>query len=199
MNLNKDAYISETAIQRFRPRGTSCNIEKVYNRVPREELWYCMRKSEIVEKYVQLVQDMYEGSETVVRCAVGTTESFKVKVGLHQGSALSPFLFAVIMDRLTDEVRREPPWTMLFADDIVICEETRKEVERRLESWKYTLERRRMKVSRSNTKYLCVNEGNDDETMKMEDTKVPRIKKFKYLGSTVQESGDREREVKKRV
>ena len=33
-----------------------------------------------------------------------------------------------IMDRLTDEVRREPPWTMLFADDIVICEETRKEV-----------------------------------------------------------------------
>ena len=59
-----------------------------------------MRKSEIVEKYVQLVQDMYEGSETVVRCAVGTTVSFKVKVGLQQGSALSLFLFAVIMDRL---------------------------------------------------------------------------------------------------
>ena len=54
---------------------------------------------------------MYEGSETVVRCAVGTTESFKVKVGLHQESGLSPFLFAVIMERLTDEVRREPPWT----------------------------------------------------------------------------------------
>ena len=34
-------------------------------------------------------------------CAVGTTESFKVKVGLHQGSTLSLFLFAVIMDRLT--------------------------------------------------------------------------------------------------
>ena len=93
-----------------------------------------MRKSRIVEKYVQLVQDMYEGSEPVVRCAVGTTESFKVKIGLHQGSALSPFLFAVIMDRLTDEVRREPPWTMLFADDIVISKETREEVEWRLES-----------------------------------------------------------------
>ena len=143
--------------------------------------------------------DMYEGSETVVRCAVGTTESFKVKVGLHQGSALSSFLFAVIMDRLTDEVRREPPWTMLFADDIVICEETREEVERRLESWKYALERRGMKVSRSKTEYLCINGGNDDETVKMEDTKVPRVKEFKYLGSTVQESGGCEREVKKRV
>ena len=40
----------------------------------------------------------------------------------------------MIMDRLTDEVRREPPWMMLFADDIVICEETREEVEQRLES-----------------------------------------------------------------
>ena len=102
-----------------------------------------MRKSGIAEKYLRLVLDMYEGSETVVRCAVGTTESFKVKVGLHQGSALSPFLFAAIMDRLTDEVRREPPWMIPFADDIVICEETRKEVERRLESWKYALQRRR--------------------------------------------------------
>ena len=142
---------------------------------------------------------MYEESETVVRCAVGTTESFKVKVGLHQGLALSPFLFAVIIDRLLDEVRRESPWTMLLADDIVICEDTREEVERRLESWRYALEKREMKVSRSKTGYLCTNKGNDDETMKLEDTKVPTVKEFKYLGSTVQESGSCKREVKKRV
>ena len=142
---------------------------------------------------------MYEGSETVVRCAVGTTESFKVKVGLHQESALSPFRFAVIKDRLTDEVRREPPWTMLFADDIVICEETREEVEQRLEIWRYALKIREMKISRSKIEYLCINGGNDDETVKMEDIKVPRINEYKYLGSTVQESGGCEREVKKKV
>ena len=131
---------------------------------------------------------MYEGSKTVVRRAVETTESFRVKVGLHQGSALSLFLLAVIMDRLTDEVRREPPWMMLFADDIVIFKETREEVEQRLESWKYALERRGMKISKSKTKYLCINGGNDDKIVQMEDTKVPREKEFKYLGSTVQES-----------
>ena len=159
------------------------DLEKAYDRVPREELWYCMRKSGIVEKYVRLVQDMYKESETAVRCAIATTESFKVNVGLHQGSALSPFLFAVIMDRLTDEVRREQPWTMLFANDIVICEETREEVEQRIECWRYALERRGMKVSKSKTKYLCINGRNNDKTVKMEDTKVPRVKKFKYSGS----------------
>ena len=82
----------------------------------------------------------------------------------------------MIMDRLTEEVRREPPWTMLFSDVIVICEKTREEVERRLECWRYALEKRGMKVSRSKTKYLCINGGNDKKTVKMEDKKVPRVK-----------------------
>ena len=98
-----------------------------------------------------------------------------------------------------DEVSREPPYLMLFADGIMICEETREEVERTLECWRYALERRRMEVSRSKTKYLCINGGNDDETVKMDDTKVPRVTEFKYLGSTLQESGSCEREIKRRL
>ena len=45
------------------------DLEKAYDRVAQEELWYCMRKSGIAEKYMRLVQDMYVVSETVVRCA----------------------------------------------------------------------------------------------------------------------------------
>ena len=56
-----------------------------------------------------------------------------------------------------------------------------------------------MKVSRSKTKYLCINGENDNKTVKMEYTKVSRAKEFKYLGSTVQESGGCEKKVKKRV
>lgn len=118
------------------------DLEKAYDRVPREELWYCMRKLGVAEKYVRVVQDMYEDSVKAVRCAVGMTDWFKVKVGLHQGSALSPFLFAMVMDRLTDGIREEPPWTVMFADDIVMCSESREQVEVSLEGWRYALERR---------------------------------------------------------
>ncbi|KAK3519169.1 hypothetical protein QTP70_019997 [Hemibagrus guttatus] len=100
------------------------NLEKAYDRVPREELWYCMRKSGVAEKYVRVVQDMYERSRTVVRCAV-------------------------VMDQLSEEVRQESPWTMMFADDIVIC---REQVEENLERWRFALERRGMKVSRTRNK-----------------------------------------------
>ncbi|KAK3535846.1 hypothetical protein QTP70_021062, partial [Hemibagrus guttatus] len=175
------------------------NLEKAYDRVPREELWYCMRKSGVAEKYVRVVQDMYERSRTVVRCTVGQTEEFKVEVGLHQGSALSPFLFAIVMDQLSEEVRQESPWTMMFADDIVICSESREQVEENLERWRFALERRGMKVSRSKTEYMCVNEREGSGTVRLQGEEVKKVQEFKYLGSTVQSNGECGKEVKKRV
>ncbi|KAI5626698.1 hypothetical protein C0J50_13742 [Silurus asotus] len=113
-----------------------------------------VKTSGVSEKYVRVVQDMYEDSGMAMKCAVGTTDWFKVKVGLHQGLALSPFLFAVLMERLTDEFRQESPWTKMFADDLVICGESREQVAKSLERWRYALQRRGMKVSRNKTEYM---------------------------------------------
>ena len=65
-------------------------------------------------------------------CAVGVTEGFEVKVGLHQGSSLSPCLFAMVKDRMTDDIREEAPSSLMFADDIVICSESKEQVEEKL-------------------------------------------------------------------
>ena len=159
------------------------DLEKAYDKVPREEVWYCMRKSGLAEKYVRIVQDMYDDSIT----AVEVTEVFEVKVGLHQGSALSPCLFAMVMDRMTDEIREEAHWTMMFADDIVICSESKEQVEEKLESWRYALERRGMKVNRRKTEYMCVYERQDNGsgTVKMQGEEVAKVEDFRYLGTTV--------------
>ena len=47
---------------------------------------------------------------------------------------------------------------MMFADDLIICGENRQQDEANLESWRYALERREIKVSRCKTEYVCANE-----------------------------------------
>ena len=44
----------------------------------------------MAEKYVRMMQNMYEDSVTAMRCAIGMVDGFKVMVGLHQGSTLTP-------------------------------------------------------------------------------------------------------------
>ena len=72
---------------------------------------------------------------------------FEVKVGLHPGSVLSPCLLAIVMDMMTDEIKEEAPWTMMFADDTMTCSESKEQVEEKLESWRYAIERRGMEVN----------------------------------------------------
>ena len=64
------------------------------------------------EKYIRLVQDMYRGCKTVVRSAAGESNSFAVEVRLHQGSASIRYLFLLLMDVLTEDVRKDvgPTW-----------------------------------------------------------------------------------------
>ena len=74
---------------------------------------------------------MHDRATTTMRIAVGLTKEF---FGLHQGSALSPFIFAIIIDRLTEDIRKDAPWDMLFADDIVLSRQNHRELEDDLET-----------------------------------------------------------------
>ncbi|KAI5104378.1 hypothetical protein C0J45_6004 [Silurus meridionalis] len=95
--------------------------------------------------------------------------------------------------------RHESPWTMMFADDIAICGQSRKQVEKSLERWRYALERRGMKVSRSKTKYMCVNEREGSGVVRLLGKVVEKVEEFMHLESTVQgRFGDKMREVRLR-
>ena len=142
---------------------------------------------------------MDDGATTTVRSAARLTEEFKVDVRLHQGSALCPFLFAIIMNKLTEDIRKDAPWDMLFADDIVLSRQNCRELEDDLEMWRNALERRGLKVSRSKTEYLKKGDVDDGEELKLQGKKLKRAKHFKYLGSTVSSEGRCEEEVRRRI
>ena len=68
-------------------------LEKAFDRVPRDVIWWAMRKLGIDEWLVRLVQSMYKDVRSRVRVGDVYSEEFGVGVGVHQGSVLSPLLF----------------------------------------------------------------------------------------------------------
>ena len=131
---------------------------------------------------------MYHQCETVVWCTAEKSEPFAVEVGLHQGSAFSPFLCAIMMDSLTENIRKQAPWQMMFADDVVLCARDKNVLELELEQSREALEKRGMKVSRANTEYMCLN-GTPLGSVHMQSAQLPQVTEFKYLGITLQSDG----------
>ncbi|XP_060211622.1 uncharacterized protein LOC132639158 [Lycium barbarum] len=124
-------------------------------------------------------------------------------MGLHQGLALSPFLFALVMDCLTRRIQGEVPWCMLFADDIVLIDETRSGVNAKLEVWRQTLESKGFKLSRTKTEYMeCKFSDVTQESgveVRLGTQVIPKKRSFKYLGSIIQENGDIDDDVSHRI
>lgn len=86
----------------------------------------------------------------------------------------------------------------MFADNVVISCESSEEVDADLETWRYALERRGLKVCRSKTDYLCPNRD-DQETTRVQGIKMVNVDKFRHLRSMVQMNRECANEVKKRV
>jgi len=64
-------------------------------------------KKKVHIKYIDIIKDMYDGVVANVRTCGGITSDFSITIGLHQGSALSPFLFVIVMDELTRAIQDE--------------------------------------------------------------------------------------------
>ncbi|XP_064074656.1 uncharacterized protein LOC135193963 [Vanessa tameamea] len=58
------------------------DLEKAYDRVPREVLWWALKEKGLPGKYVELVRAMYRGFCTYVRSSAGTTDQFSVAGGV---------------------------------------------------------------------------------------------------------------------
>jgi hypothetical protein len=118
----------------------SIDLEKAYDKILRNIMWWALDKHKVPTKYVKLIKDMYNKVVTSVRITDGDINIFPINIGLHQGLALNPYLFSLVIDEVTRDIQGDIPWCMLFADDVVLVDESREGVNRKLELWRQTLE-----------------------------------------------------------
>jgi hypothetical protein len=112
------------------------DLEKAYDKVTRNVMWWALQKHKVSSKYIIFIKDMYDNVVTSVRTSDRDTNDFLINIGLHQRSTLSPYLFALVMDEVTRDIQGGIPWCMLFVDDVVLVDESRMGVDQKLELWR---------------------------------------------------------------
>ena len=83
-----------------------------------------IKKERIGRSVGEAVMSIYEGSRSKVRVGSGTSDEFGVRVGVHQGSVLSPLIFAIVVDVVTEYAREGLLNEILYADDLVLMSES---------------------------------------------------------------------------
>ncbi|KAL1446119.1 hypothetical protein WDU94_000032 [Cyamophila willieti] len=179
--------------------------EKAFDRVPRDLIWEAIRAHNVPEEYVRIIQDMYHNTSKQIRCSSGSSSDFMVKVGVHQGSVLSPLLFILVINHLTKHEMEGLVKILLFADDIAMISDDKDKLQRVLEKWKDVLEGNGLRISRSKTEYLYLPFSNDPDDPDLETQitldgqPLPKCNNFKYLGSVINENGTCNADVQSRI
>ena len=130
------------------------DLEKAFDRVPRTVLWWALRSLGVEEWAVRTIQGMYCNARSRVRVNGQLSEEFEVKVGVHQGSVLSPLLFIIVLEALSRDLRPGVPWELLYADDLVTVMESLEEGVEKLKNWKAGLQERGLNVNMTKTKSM---------------------------------------------
>ena len=117
------------------------DLEKAFDRVPQKVIWWALRKLGVGEWI-----GMYANAWSHVLVGEGYSEEFEVKVGVHQGSVLSPLLFIIVLEALSREFCSGVPWEDLYANDLIIIAELLEEYVRRLLTWKEAMEKKGLRV-----------------------------------------------------
>ena len=132
------------------------DLEKAFDRALRQVIQLAMCKLGVEEWLVSAVMSMYTGAKTVVRTVYGNSSGFEVKVGMHQGSALSPLLFVIVMEAISRELAL--PWELVYDDDLVVIAENEQDLINKLNEWKNNVENRGMRVNMNKTKVMISGE-----------------------------------------
>jgi hypothetical protein len=122
---------------------------------------WVLRQVEIEEGLERVIQSMCEGATTAVKVKDSESAGFEVKVGVQQGSVLSPQLFIIVLEALSRRFRGGLPYELFYTDGLVLIAETKELLMEKLRVWKENMEAKGSRVNLGKTKVMrcCKREG----------------------------------------
>ena len=194
-------------VEKFRDAAKDLHIifidlEKAFDRIPRDLIWAALRSHGVPEQYVQIIMDMYKGVTTRIRCTSGTSAPFFVLLGVHQGSVLSPLLFNIVLNFLTSGIMQELLLSLLFADDVGLASERVSKLQGVFDKWKQILEDHGLRVSESKTEYMFLPFSDPQAPspdIMINGNVMQKCTSFKYLGSILNILGTCDEDANHRV
>ncbi|GKC26758.1 retrovirus-related pol polyprotein LINE-1 [Tanacetum coccineum] len=149
--LQRETIASENQERQRDMHMDFLDLEKAYDSVLRELIWKTLIDKGTPRRYIRVIRDMYDDAKTRVWTSIGNTEFFPVEVRLHQGSTISPYLFALILDELSRGIQEDIPWCLIFVDDIMLVSESAEGLNNKLENWREDLKDNGLRTSREKT------------------------------------------------
>jgi Reverse transcriptase (RNA-dependent DNA polymerase) len=104
----KTIFLIRQLMKRYREQKNDLHmifidLEKTYDKIPKNIMWWALKRKLVPTKYVTLIKNMYTNVVTCVRACNGESDTLPIKIGLHQESALSPYIFTLVMDEITKD------------------------------------------------------------------------------------------------
>ena len=189
-------------LRRGRRKQTHCcflDIKKAYDTVNRDGLWKRLLDVGIRGKLWRVLKNLYDIVESSVLVGKHRTEWFVVEAGVRQGCLLSPILFAIFIEGLARALKQVKVNSILegikfnitlFADDVAIMAESRKDLQKLLDAAFRYSERWRFKWNCAKSKVMRFGcrKAKRHEYYFLGLQKLEVVKCFKYLGVDLQQN-----------
>ena len=146
------------------------------------------------------IKNIYQVVESSVIVGEELTEWFEIGLGVRQGCTLSPLLFLIFVEGLSQELRKRPGGLregkitlnhLLFADDLAICAGSRKDLQHLLDVvYKYSCRWRfKFNIAKSNVMVIATKQKQNQYHKYFLGFEVLQVvKTYKYLGLDFQDS-----------
>ena len=168
------------------------DLEKAFDTLPRQMVMATLRLMGVPEAEVRMVEGTYEKTTARVVVGEGASEEFEVKIGLRQGSVLSPLLFIAVLDLISRKtVVKDAMKKLLYADGLALVTNGKQELQETMEEWNGLSINHGLKLNLEKTDVLHKGHQREELDIEREGNKLNQWDNFMYLGGQCAETGRR--------